>query len=71
EVADFFARRRINIQELNTDSYRAPHTGTPIFNMTMRVDIPADTSIGALREAFMTFCDELNLDAVMEPVKGR
>ncbi|RMD69046.1 MAG: glycine cleavage system protein R, partial [Gammaproteobacteria bacterium] len=33
EVADFFARRRINIQELNTDSYRAPHTGTPIFNM--------------------------------------
>jgi glycine cleavage system transcriptional repressor len=35
----------------------------------MSVDIPANTQISALREEFMEFCDQLNLDAVIEPVK--
>jgi glycine cleavage system transcriptional repressor len=70
EVANFFSGRRINIEDLYTDSYRAAHTGTPMFNMSMRINIPADLSISTLREEFMDFCDELNLDAVLEPVKG-
>ena len=69
-VAEFFSSRNINIEDLATGSYSAAHTGTPMFSMNMTISIPADLSIGQLREQFTIFCDELNLDAVMEPVKA-
>jgi glycine cleavage system transcriptional repressor len=36
----------------------------------MTLDVPADTHIATLREDFLEFCDHLNLDAVIEPIKG-
>ena len=69
-LARFFSSRNINIQEMATTSYSAAHTGTPMVSVNITVDIPADMQISALREEFMDFCDQLNLDAVMEPVKG-
>ncbi len=69
-LAHFFSSRGINIQELATSSYRAAHTGTPMFSVHMEVGIPAEASISELRESFMDFCDELNLDAVLEPIKS-
>ncbi|MFA7095393.1 MAG: glycine cleavage system protein R [Gammaproteobacteria bacterium] len=69
-LANFFSSREINIQDLVTTSYSAAHTGTPMFSVHMIVNIPSDMHIAALREEFMDFCDELNLDAVIEPVKG-
>lgn len=69
-VAEFFSNRNINIEDLSTGSYAAAHTGTPMFSMHMTISIPANISIGQLREQFMVFCDELNLDAVLEPVKA-
>jgi len=68
-VADFFAGRDINIEEMYTGSYAAAHTGTPMFTMSMSISIPADNPITSLRDDFMEFCDGLNLDAVMEPIK--
>jgi glycine cleavage system transcriptional repressor len=69
-LARFFSRRNINIQEMVTTSYAAAHTGTPMFSVHLTVEIPATQQISALREEFMEFCDQLNLDAVIEPVKG-
>jgi glycine cleavage system transcriptional repressor len=69
-LARFFSRRNINIQEMVTTSYAAAHTGTPMFSVHLTVEIPAHMQISALREDFMEFCDQLNLDAVIEPVKG-
>jgi glycine cleavage system transcriptional repressor len=68
-LATFFSQRQINIQEMMTACYPAAHSGTPMFSVHMSVDIPANTQISALREEFMEFCDSLNLDAVIEPVK--
>lgn len=70
QLATFFAERDINIEDLSTTSYAAAHTGTPMFAVHMTVGIPADTHIASLREEFMDYCDALNLDAVLEPVKG-
>jgi glycine cleavage system transcriptional repressor len=69
-LASFFSKRQINIQEMATSTYAAAHTGTPMFSVHLTVDIPASQQISALRDEFMDFCDQLNLDAVMEPVKG-
>jgi glycine cleavage system transcriptional repressor len=69
DIANFFAERGINVEELYTSSYQAPHTGTPMFSLHMTVGIPGDTSIANVRGEFMDFCDSLNLDAMLAPVK--
>jgi glycine cleavage system transcriptional repressor len=69
-LASFFASREIDIAELNTRSYAAAHTGAPMFSVQMTVNIPGNLQISVLRDEFMDFCDHLNLDAIMEPVKG-
>jgi glycine cleavage system transcriptional repressor len=69
-LAGFFAERKINIEDMSTSTYAAAHTGTPMFAVHMTVGIPADLHIAALREEFMDYCDALNLDAVLEPLKG-
>lgn len=68
-LASFFSSREINIQELSTTAYAAAHTGSPMFSAHITVNIPADIRIASLREEFMEFCDQLNLDAVIEPIK--
>ena len=64
-LASFFSSRQINIVDLETDRYAAPHTGTPMFSLHMTIGVPTDTAIASLRDEFMTTCDELNLDATM------
>ena len=69
-LAGFFADRTINIEDITTSTYAAAHTGTPMFAVHMTVGIPADLHIAGLRDEFMDYCDGLNLDAVLEPLKG-
>ena len=69
QIARFFSEREINIHDMYTTSHRAAHTGSPMFALNMTVEIPAATHISTLRDQFMEFCDELNLDAIMEPMK--
>lgn len=69
-LASFFADRAINIEDMVTSSYAAAHTGTPMFAVRITLGIPADVHIASLREEFMDFCDSMNIDAVLEPVKG-
>ncbi|MGB1108942.1 MAG: glycine cleavage system protein R [Gammaproteobacteria bacterium] len=69
-LASFFAQRGINIEEMATNRYSAAHTGTPMFAVHISVGIPAATHIAALRDEFLDFCDRLNLDSVIEPIKG-
>ena len=66
-LANFFSCRQINIEELSTNSYAAAHTGTPMFTVQMSVEIPTTTQISTLRDEFMEFCDDLNLDANIDP----
>ncbi len=62
-IANFFSSRNINIVNLQTERYSAPHTGSPMFALHMTIGISAETNIAQLRESFMDACDELNLDA--------
>lgn len=67
-IASFFSDRDINIVDLQTESYSAPHTGSPMFALHMTVGIPAEINIVQLRDAFMDTCEELNLDAELKNV---
>jgi len=68
-LAAFFSKNGINIEELQTDTYPAPHTGTSMFSVTLTVGIPADVHIPTLRGNFLDYCDDLNLDASFEPAR--
>ncbi len=70
EIANFFAVQGINIEAMDTSTYAAPHTGSPMFALSMTVNIPARVHIATLRENFMLFCDDRNLDAIIEPFKN-
>ncbi|KAA0695919.1 glycine cleavage system protein R [Halopseudomonas laoshanensis] len=67
ELCTFFQQIEIEIEELFSFTYMAQHTGTAMLNMTLTIAIPAKTQLSWLREQFLDFCDELNLDAVIEP----
>ena len=66
-VARFFSSREINIRDLKTETQPAPHTGTPIFSVTMAVEIPSTVKVRELKDAFETFCDEQDLDGDIGP----
>lgn len=67
-LARFLSQHSINIEDLETESYRAPHTGTPMFAVEMMVDIPSQLATSQLRDDFMALCEELNLDAHFDPI---
>jgi len=69
-LSGFFSARGIDIGEVSTRAYAAAHTGAPMFAMQMVVHVPTKLHISQLREEFMDFCDSLNLDAILEPVKS-
>lgn len=71
QLAGFFAKRNINIENLNTGSSQAAHTGTTMFHLQMHIDAPADTDIDALRDQFIDFCEALNIDANLEAGSGK
>jgi glycine cleavage system transcriptional repressor len=68
-LSGFFSSRGIDIAELSTRSYAAAHTGAPMFSVQMIVNVPSRIHLSTLREEFLEFCDHLNLDAILEPVK--
>ena len=69
DVTKFFAENQINIYDMHTNTYMATQTESTMFSMHMLVSIPSDGSISSIRSDFMDFCDQLNLDAIMEPAK--
>jgi len=69
DVMKFMSDNGIQIQEMHSSVYQAAHTQTPMFSLHLTISVPASSSISTLRGDFMDFCDRLNLDAIMEPVK--
>lgn len=67
QLASFFSGRGINIENLNTNSYAAAHTGTRMFSIDMMINVPAEAKISRLREDLIAFCDDLNIDVSVEP----
>ncbi len=69
QLAKFLSGFNVNIQDLRTDRYPAPHTGTSMFSVHMIIHLPSTIHITRFREQFFDYCDQLNLDAILEPVK--
>lgn len=69
DITEFLVNNDISIQDMFTNTYQATHSGTPMFSLNATINIPVNISISAIRNDFNDFCDRLNLDAIIEPVK--
>ncbi len=69
ELVSFFTKRGIKILDVSTSRYPAPYSNTPLLVARMIVKIPVAIRIVSLRDEFLEFCDQQNLDAILEPVK--
>jgi len=69
KVIEFLQKNEINVCEFYTNTYQNPYTDVTLLSINIIVSIPSGTSISLMRAEFLEFCDRLNLDAVMEPMK--
>ncbi len=68
-IATFLLDHDIEIEEVTGSSYQAPYLQTSVFSSKFIILVPASVSLLMLREEFMDLCDQLNIDAILEPVK--
>jgi glycine cleavage system transcriptional repressor len=69
-LANFFASHDIEIADVATRRYSAAHTGAPMFAVQMAINVPSSVHIAQLRDEFHELCDRMNLDGLLDPVKG-
>lgn len=68
EITKFFAKQNIVIEDISAHTYHAPNN-TKMANISMNINLTEDVHIATLRDSFITYCDNLNLDASIEPLR--
>jgi glycine cleavage system transcriptional repressor len=69
EINEFLSKHKISIEELNASRYVEPYTQNTVFMSRFIILIPPSVRLITLREEFLDFCETLNLDAILEPIK--
>jgi glycine cleavage system transcriptional repressor len=69
DITNFLYEREICIEEINASSYPAPYVQTLISSTKFIILIPPQVRLLLFREEFLDFCDTLNIDAIVEPIK--
>jgi glycine cleavage system transcriptional repressor len=60
----------INIESMETKTYSAPVSGTPIFQLEANLAVPTRTNINELRQRFSDIQREENIDIELSPAKS-
>lgn len=60
----------VNIESMETMTYAAPVSGTPIFQLEANIAVPTRTNINHLRERFAEIQREENIDIDLAPAKS-
>ena len=68
-ITSFMFDRNISIEEITGSSYQAPYIQTSVFSTRLVILVPSQLPLLSLREEFLDFCDQLNIDAILEPIK--
>ena len=68
ELALFFSQQNIHIEKMECETHVA-RNNTKMTNIHLLIHIPVKRPIATLREDFIVYCEDRNLDAVMEPFK--
>ena len=74
DITDFIINSNLLIKKISTSTYEASWelcfpSDIKMFALHMIVHIPSNSSIATIRGEFTEFCDQFNLDTIMEPLK--
>src|SRR5262249_39573309 len=61
----------VNIVSLETSTYEAPVTGSPLFRMEARIDVPQSTGVAKVRKAMDEVAATENLDIDVRSLVGK
>jgi glycine cleavage system transcriptional repressor len=67
QIVHLLRRHGVNIHALNTSVLPAPLSGAPLFNLVLQAGVPAETSIGVVKEALEQLATLQNLDLNFPP----
>jgi glycine cleavage system transcriptional repressor len=68
-LSDFLFRLSIPIEEMNAHTYSST-TGTQMLSINLKINVSENFHLATFREQFMSYCDDNNLDAFLEPVRN-
>jgi glycine cleavage system transcriptional repressor len=70
QISGILSSFGINIESMETKTYAAPVSGTPIFRLEAEIAVPTKTNINTLRERFAALQKEENIDIELSMVHG-
>jgi glycine cleavage system transcriptional repressor len=68
-VTSFLAERDVIVDEISASRHQAAFFNNTVFSTRFILLIPDHVRILSLREEFLDFCDNRNIDAILEPIK--
>lgn len=66
-VCRFLKERGASIENVDAQTYLSNYSSTPMLTLTISMCLPISNSIAEVREQFAIFCEDLNIDGVLEP----
>jgi glycine cleavage system transcriptional repressor len=70
QISNVLSSMGVNIESMETETYAAPISGTPIFRLEAEISVPTTTNVGALRQRFVEMQREENLDIDLAPLRS-
>lgn len=68
DLASFLSRHRIAIETLDCETHTTRNK-TQRVSINALIGIPAKTHIAGIREGFLSYCEDKNLDATLDPYR--
>ncbi|PYS30846.1 MAG: hypothetical protein DMG11_03600 [Acidobacteria bacterium] len=70
QISGVLSSLGVNIESMETKTYSAPMSGTPLFQLEADVAVPARTNINSLRQRLEQLQRDENIDIEITPMKG-
>lgn len=70
KLSQVLSAMEINIESMETKTYPAPVSGTPIFSLEATISVPAKANINVLRERFVQIQKDENIDIEVSPARS-
>ena len=68
-IVDFLQKQAVHIEEVSANTF-ITHTSTRMVTLSLKINVPNKMHLATLREQFMAYCDDHNLDGFMDPVRN-
>ena len=70
QISNVLSSMGVNIESMDTETYAAPVSGTPIFRLEAEIAVPITTNINAVRERFAEIQREENIDIELSALRA-